>query len=697
MLGRQLEADERKTIAQARLHAKVERAKRKAAGPRSDWERKQQSRGAARDCAYGAPANYSRRCELEADTPAWLKHYLPEAFPQPFAKIHLDYIADLDYIVAHGGWKAEALPRGSGKTTIALGFALKCVLTGRSEYTVILSATATLAKDNIAAIKTWLQTSERLIADYPEVCAPIEHARGIPQAMAAMTANGQPVTMRWTASQIVLPDCPRIDADGLLVPAVSANAILECGGITGALKGKKFARADGRMVRPDLAIPDDIQTPESARSPEQCRRRLAILKNDVACLGGPGRDVRIIAPCTIIEPGDVADEITDPNRTPDFLGVRLPFFLSMPTNMTAWDDYNLIRVKGLAARDKGRAAKAYYRKHAKRLQKGARVTWPARCGDNAIDGIQWGMDMYFRLGPAAFATEMQNAPIPPETLISLTKAQVLECAAEFPRWELQADYSGVLGFIDCNPRTPAGLSWAVVGFGELLSGRVLAYGRYPGRGLLVPAGASEAQEAVLLFEGLRKLVTELTAAPIITATRETAKIDLVMIDGGYAFNSVCKFVKACRFSVQVAVSRGRSASHYLDIGRDVVKAQTHVHLRKNQKGERYLSHNVDALRETAHRAFMAGPDAPGGISIHAGPPAHDEFAEAITSMRLTDKAEGTRGTLYRWSGVPGGHDHWLDCIVGCYAGAHWLGIENSGTRAARGQKKRPIKIRQRRI
>jgi hypothetical protein len=386
----------------------------------------------------------------------------------------------------------------------------------------------------------------------------------------------------------------------------------------------------------------------------------------------------------------LADEMTDPERCPDFLGERQPFFVGTfpPPNMDLWEQYNEHRKEGLAKRDRGEMATAFYRKHREALTMGVQVTWIARKGDTSIDGIQWGMDQYFKLGQRSFATELQNSPLPREEMINLGKAHVDSCEGKRPRWTVPDDTIEVYAFIDLNPRT-SGLHWTVVSFAEKMTAHVTAYGNFPGKFQpLVPEGASDAQEDALLFEGLRKLCAAMAAEKIQTESGAPVRIEMVGIDGGYNFSTVVRFVRAGRFPFQLAADRGRASTKYLDAGRDVIKAMTHVHLRKNAKNERYLSHNSDAIREIVHRAFMAGPDAPGGIEIHKSPPAHDEFRESILSQRLTDKAEGARGIMYRWSMVPGGQDHWLDCVVGCYALAHWRGIETAGQISARRVKKR---------
>ena len=659
---------------------------------KTNLERQREYLAKRRDVTYGPPECEARRTRMERDPEKWLRYYLADTFYQPFAPVHKSYIRDLSYIVEHGGWKSVVLPRGSGKTTIAQGMAFLSTLTGKTQYAVMIACDSTSAKNLLQSFKTWLLWNDRLAADYPEVVAPIRHSKGIPQATNSMTAFGEPIYLKWTSEIVILPNAPRVDAKGNRTPAASANAVIDCDGITGSIRGRKAELPDGRTLRPDLAIVDDPQTAESARAPLQVRRRLETIKSDVALLAGPGKDMRIIVPATIIERNDLADEISDPARSPDFIGERYPFFISMPENMELWEDYNAARVAGLEARDGGKSAKAFYRANRKELDKGAKVVWPTRHGDNSISGIQWGMDQYFKLGPKSFFSELQGQPIQEDVELTIEKLDILKCEIELARMRIPEAPIAVTAFIDCNPRT-SGLHWSIVSFHPHMTPHTAAYGRYPKRGTLVPKGASDSQEEAMLFEGLRVVCSELAACRLIADGEPTpSKIDILLIDMGYKPEVVRGFCKAASLPFQIHPDGGRGSSKYYDQGNTVVRARQHVHQRRNASREKYLLHNADAIRETAQRSFVAGAGCPGGMSIHKGPAMHEEFAEHIASTKLMDKAQGEKGVLYKWGRVPGSEDHWLDCIVGCYAGAYWLGLGTDSTVAPKPKRRAKMRV-----
>jgi hypothetical protein len=60
----------------------------------------------------------------------------------------------------------------------------------------------------------------------------------------------------------------------------------------------------------------------SARSLSQCANRESILAGAVLGLAGPGKKISGIMPCTVIRPGDMADNILDRDKHPEWNGER---------------------------------------------------------------------------------------------------------------------------------------------------------------------------------------------------------------------------------------------------------------------------------------------------------------------------------------------------------------------------------------
>ena len=165
--------------------------------------------------------------------------------------------------------------------------------------------------------------------------------------------------------------------------------------------------------RPSLVVLDDPQTDESARSPSQCATRESILAGAVLGLAGPGKKISGIMPCTVIRPDDMADNILDRDKHPDWNGERTKMVYTFPTNQKLWDEYARVRAEGLRQGDGGKAATEFYREHQSEMDAGAAVAWPVRFNHDELSAIQHAMNLKLQ-DEAAFYAEYQNEPLPVE-------------------------------------------------------------------------------------------------------------------------------------------------------------------------------------------------------------------------------------------------------------------------------------------
>src|SRR3972149_4342817 len=115
----------------------------------------------------------------------------------------------------------------------------------------------------------------------------------------------------------------------------------------------KAYRTDGHSVRPSLVVLDDPQTDESARSLSQCATRESVLAGAGLGLAGPGKKISGIMPCTVIRPADMADNILDPDKHPEWNGERTKMVYAFPANETLWQRYAEIRAESFRAGNDG--------------------------------------------------------------------------------------------------------------------------------------------------------------------------------------------------------------------------------------------------------------------------------------------------------------------------------------------------------
>ena len=145
------------------------------------------------------------------------------------------------------------------------------------------------------------------------------------------------------------------------MPEVAASgAIIKVAGITGRIRGMKYKRSDGHTVRPSLVVLDDPQTDESARSLSQCATREGILAGAILGLAGPGKKISGIMPCTVIRPGDMADNILDRDKHPEWNGERTKMVYSFPDDEKLWQRYAELRAESLREHGDIRLATAFY-------------------------------------------------------------------------------------------------------------------------------------------------------------------------------------------------------------------------------------------------------------------------------------------------------------------------------------------------
>ena len=294
------------------------------------------------------------------------------------------------------------MARGSGKSSLTESAAIWAMAYGHREFVVIIGASEGAALEMLDSIKTELEVNEHLAEDFPEMVYPIACLEGIANRCAGQLYKGERTRIAWTASEIVLPT---------IVGAASSGAVVRVAGITGRIRGMKYKRPDGRTVRPEFVIVDDPQTSESAGSAEQTRKRVRVLAGDVLGLAGPGRKIAGVMPCTVIRPGDMAEQMLDRAKHPEWNGERCKMLYQFPKNEELWNRYADLRADEL--RERGTFAKAteFYRRHRAEMDEGAVVAWSARYNHDELSAVQHAMDLKLT-DEAAFWAEYQNDPLP---------------------------------------------------------------------------------------------------------------------------------------------------------------------------------------------------------------------------------------------------------------------------------------------
>lgn len=416
-----------------------------------------------------AVKDHGRKREALQSYQVFLEQYFPMRFKLRWGRHHLRYIKRIERVIRFGGYNAVAFPRGDGKTTIAEPAPLWAFFTGLHSYAMLIGNSQPKAKEMLESIKTELQYNELLLEDFPEVCYPIKMLEGQARRAGGQTHYGIATEISWTPEVIRLPNIPG---------SAAAGATLKVVGMEGDIRGAVKTLTTGERIRPTLAILDDPQTDESARSPSQCQYRHEIITGTVAGLAGAGESMSIIVPCTIIKPGDLSDRLLDRKRSPDFTGERIGMLESIPTNTDLWDEYNRIRCDSLDQHGNISEATKFYIANREKLDEGGRAAWEERYDrKNEVSAIQSAMNLLFKDRRAFFA-EYQNDPLPdiePDPSM-LTAAEIATKVNVYTRGLVPHSATTLVSHVDVQGGL---LYWAVMGFEQDFTGYLVDYGSFP--------------------------------------------------------------------------------------------------------------------------------------------------------------------------------------------------------------------------
>lgn len=377
----------------------------KASTPADAYARKKEIE-AARNAAASAKgreigelppiADPARRERCRFDLKTWLDTYLAKHFYLGWSPDLLEACKRLEQVILHGGQQPCAMPRSGGKSTLGRGATMWAALEGHRKFIQLIGANKTLARGQLLnTIKRQLLTNPLLLEDYPEVCVPVRKVGNIANRCNGQTYRGEPTFMEWGKDKIVFAAIPDTRGGG---------AIINCSGLDGGIRGQN---EDG--PRPDFAFVDDPQTKRSARSPLQTQYRLEILQADVRGLAGPDKEIAMYAAMTVIYPGDLADQLLDPELHPEWHGKRYQLLYEFPTDMDLWRRYADLRERSQVHGGEGEEATAFYKKNRAAMDKGARVAWEDRKLPRHLSALQYAMDLFFD-NPETFWAEYQNLP-----------------------------------------------------------------------------------------------------------------------------------------------------------------------------------------------------------------------------------------------------------------------------------------------
>ncbi|GAA4445995.1 terminase gpA endonuclease subunit [Novipirellula rosea] len=614
--------------------------------------------------------------------------YFRMTFHLAWSPDHLKVINKIEMAVVCGGLFSLAMARGSGKSSLAEVACIWAVLNGYRDFVCLIGSDEGHACDMLDSIKTEFDSNDLLAADYPEVCFPIQALDGISNRANGQLFQGKRTQIGWTAKEIVLPTIAGSKASG---------AIIKVAGLTGRIRGMKFKRPDGKTVRPSLVVLDDPQTDESARSLSQCANREAILAGAVLGLAGPGKKISGIMPCTIIRPGDMADNILNRDLHPEWNGERTRMVNAFPSNESLWQRYAEVRAEGLRAGDGGAAGTEFYRQNRDAMDAGADVSWKERFNHDELSAIQHAMNLRLQ-DEAAFFAEYQNEPLPEETVGAdqLTADQVAAKINNLPRRRVPIAGNHLTAFIDVQGKL---LFYVVAAWEDDFTGYVVDYGTYPdqqrsyftlrdARHTLASAAEGTGLEGSI-YAGLQALTGELLGQEWQRDDGAAMKIGRCLVDAnwGHSTNVVYQFCRQSPHASVLLPSHGRfvgaSSNPFSEYKRrpgDRVGLNWRVPTIHGKRAIRHVIYDTNWWKSFTHARLAVAMGDRGCLSIFGDrPDQHRMFAEQATAEYYV-RTEGRGRTVDEWKARPEQPDnHWLDCLVGSAVAGSMQGALLFGT------------------
>ena len=637
------------------------------------------ARAAGRVLEREKPQSLSRRRRLENDPAAWLRFYLAATYPLPWGDVHKRMIEAAVRAIRDGQGMAVAAPRGTGKSSVLWGVALWAILSGACRFPVVAAWAHGAARRMLRRWLSALADNARIRADYPEETAPF----------AETTHPVRLRLLRWKDTGELAGADVRLMDGALVLP--DGRGAIGAASVGGNTRGLFATMPSGETLRPDVVFLDDPQDKPTAESAALVRKAVERIESDLFNLAGPETRLSVMCACTVIAEGDVAEHFLTGD---DFEAVRVGQILTWPAGFEdkasetrkLWEAWNAERVEGMADRDGGKRARAFYKAHKAALTAGLSVSWEHRYDRKRRDpdAMYAAMLDFFRLGESAFMAERQNAPLKSETTVyELTPALV--ASRVHPgrrRGDVPTEARVVVAATDLNGYA---LHSAVAGFGNDGTAWLAWYGRHDNNGReIVPKNCPEPEAKRRMFEALVKHGEELDALPLLKGG-ESIRPALWVIDAGFMPDVVSRYASGPgrTLGVQIAPARGYNFDKYRPTPKNCIGApREQCHLTESPVAGRFLAFNACFWREVSQRAWLASPNAPGSISLPEG--RHFEFAEHVTREKLLEKLQGQFGPVWRWRTAPGWHD-WGDAVTMLFVGAAWNGI---GTGAGMPQQKR---------
>lgn len=651
---------------------------------------------AARDIEIPEPSPEAlkRRKYYRSRPGPFLRYYFPQYFTRPHTpdqKARIRIIADR--MMGRGENQAIAAARTDGKTTEAKGMMIWGLFFGWIRYAVTVSRTNDEKDLLYADFQKWIETSERLREDFPEIVLPVLELGRQSNRAKGQTYQGRPTYIEWSSKKCVFADIPGSAAAGSVFTARSMETA-----IVGLVEGD---------LRPDFVLIDDIETVKSVTSEADTIMRERRLREEILGLGGTERKVAIVMLVTIYAKGSLADRYTDLQLEPAWQGIRQPFVISWPkAHETLWQEYLKRRQQDQLDGDPdGRTAYRFFVEHEDEMLEGWECNNQYR-GDKrkAADGTikephpALYLYNYLAAGEDTFVhCQLQLDPQDDDEEIRLEPAMVQRKLSHLERGMVPAWVEALTMMTDVGARS---LHWAIWACRRGGSAWCVDYGK---EDVDQEAGSvldehrrmkPHAELAVrLALENLRDRMWEQAGWPM--ENGGTWELEIALVDARYLTNMICDFVRSdgsFLWRAAMGCGEGRNQPRFNKPERR--PRGTRVHRPVGERGfqgsrwegdgwfasyDRNRQTNIyyysDEWKQRAQRGFLASPDSLGSLALWGDKAVeHRVFGHHICAERWQMEHSEKAGAHRAWKQTSP-ENHQLDVTAGALVAADIAGVQ----------------------
>ena len=585
------------------------------------------------------------------------------------------FLRVLERSVLNGGQVVVEMPRGKGKTTFIDLCAAWAIAYGHRKYLVLISATAKLGKVNLKNILKVL-TSKEFAADFPEISTPFEKLEGKWQLSNSQTFNGVRTEIELKADHVQLPKL--VNTDGAVMGDAGGSIIFSIG-VGGAVRGLN----EGGL-RPDMIFFDDVQKRKDAKSVQLVNALEEFVNQDALGLFGHGAPATALMAITPICVGDFASVITDRERNPAWVSVKIPLVLQWPSKAELVDEFFALYKDDCANDDFSRTnSTAFFREHQKDFWNGVELLDDQDGADGEVDALHHVLLLVAKVGKDAFNAEYQMEVRESGALQTITADLVKHALNGSPEFVLPKGMDAVVGFCDVNKQAQSGLRWGLMAVGAKSTCAIIAYGKYPmgNAPLWGEETKTKRDQDAKIFEAVVTVGKGIASVPIRTHDGKRVRVQAFSFDGGCWTVPVSLACENLRNVVGVRYrliwTLGRNATVYGKFKKKGKVKGDHMMPQKSENGW-HIVFNSDYWRETAQSSFLNEPMMPGSCSLWGKDPVkHDQFATEASAEQLLNKYISPDGKMHWVWKMKNKMNHYGDVLTGCFVVASWERLYDS--------------------